>query len=136
MDLFQKQCHYLERFREEYQDAKTEYEERCIRTYMAMRDSMIRDMKYFESKGWKGTPGYEYLDMYVRQYTELLADMDVEIIECKKGEPLDRKIAKACEVVPVNHPEWHELIADVRCDGYSWNGRVIQKCSVIVAVYR
>lgn len=134
--LLQQQCDYLDRFNAEYQDIKTQNAEKCIRTYIEMRDSMIRDMKFFASKGWQDTPGYEYLDMYVRQYTELLADMDVEIIECKKGERLDRSIAKACEVVAVKHPEWHELIADVRTDGYRWKGRVLQKSKVIVAVYK
>ena len=74
--------------------------------------------------------------MYVNEYTDMLEERGVEIVECQVEETFDPEIQKPIERINVGRAEYDNVICKVYSSGYRWHGLVLKKIDVAVGIYK
>ena len=105
-----RQQDILRKYSREYQQLKDRRENRYLMTYIRMRESMMEDMAYYREHGRENTRGYSLLEMYVNEYTELLEDEGVEVLECRENTAFDPMTQKPTRRVPVSRMEFDNVV--------------------------
>lgn len=131
-----KQQEILGLYYKEYQELKKQNEKQYLMTYIRMRESMLKDMAKYKQNNQTNTTGYQLLSMYVNEFTEMLEDHGVEIIDCSEAELFDPIIQKPIERIAVSREEYNNVVCKVFSSGYRWNGIVLKKIDVAVGIFR
>lgn len=131
-----KQQDILNMYYKEYQILKQNNEKQYLLTYIRMRESMLKDMEKYKARGLSSSYGCCLLKMYVNEYTDLLEDKGVEILECKVNDRFDPEIEKPIKRVDVERQEDHDLVREVYSCGYRWNGFLLKKIDVAVGIFK
>lgn len=131
-----RQQEILGLYYKEYQQLKRHNEKQYLMTFIRMRESMLKDMARYEQNHQTNTTGYKLLNMYVNEYTDILEDHGVEIVDCSETEFFDPEIQKPIERISVVKEEYDNKICKVYSSGYRWNGIILKKIDVAVGVYK
>lgn len=125
----------LKKYYGEYQLLKKRQETQYLMTYIRMRESMRKDMEFYQEHGKMNTRGYSLLEMYVNEYAELLEDAGVEVLECPERTAFDPSTQKPIERVRVARPEFDGVIIRSYGNGYRRDGVMLKKADVAVGVF-
>lgn len=131
-----RQKEILNLYYKEYQEMKRRQEKQYLMTYIRMRESMLRDMEVYEQRQQTHTQGYRLLSMYVNEYTDMLEERGVEIVECQTEEAFNPEIQKPIERIRVDREEYDNMVCKVYSSGYRWHGFVLKKIDVAVGIYK
>lgn len=131
-----RQQEILGLYYKEYQELKRHNEKSYLMTYIRMRESMLKDMAFYEQRQQTNTTGYKLLSMYVNEYTDMLEDQGVEIVDCSESEPFDPEIQKPIKRVDVSCEEDDHVVCEVYSSGYRWKGVILKKIDVAVGIYK
>ena len=94
-----------------------------------------KTFKYMEKVMEEQRRLIRYLKMDVNQFTDILEDNDVDIIEARELDTYDANLMKPLKRVDTDCKEKHNRIAAVYSDAYKWKGFIIRKMDVEVYIY-
>lgn len=132
----EQQQEIMSLFYQEYQSLKRRQGKQQLMNYIRMRDSMLKDIAYYENHFLGGDSISKLLRDYVNTLTEILEDQSVEILTSRRGEEFDPETQKPIERVQASQAEYNNVVYKVFNCGYRWNGIMLKKMDVAVCVYR
>lgn len=135
-EQLKQQQEILSLYYREYQELKKRNEKQHLMIYIRMRDSMLKDMALYQERNQTNTRGYQLLDMYVNEYTEILEDMGVEIMDNVISAVFNPEYQKPVERIDVYDRRYHDVVCKVFSAGYRWNGIMLKKMNVSVGIYK
>lgn len=135
-EMIKQQQEIMSLFYQEYQSLKRRQGKEQLMEYIRMRDSMLKDIAYYENHYQMNERGCRLLRMYVDKITEILEDQSVEILTAGAGELFDPETQKPIERVQAYSPEYNNVVYKVFNCGYRWSGIMLKKMDVSVCVYR
>ena len=92
-------------------------------------------MERYEDNQKTDSEGYYILRTYLNEYTQILKNLGVEIIEGHSGECYNPAIHLGIKRVEVANSTFHNRVCRVYNDAYVWGGKPIKKMDVEVSVY-
>lgn len=140
-ESIKSQNYVAKRFLREYEKLHLENvtEKKLIEAVIEMRENLMKECCWLKKQGETTSKGYESLQMYKEDCTEILEEIaNVEIIEgdAELGQNYNPEIHEVIETVPLSGEEADYntgKICKVYSDGYRWKD---EKKRVRVSVYQ
>lgn len=134
--IAEQQQEIMTLFYQEYQSLKKRQGKHQLMNYIRMRDSMLKDIAYYENNCLEGNGICKILRNYVSTLTEILEDESVEILTSSNGELFNPETQKPIKRIQAPQAEYNNVVYEVFNCGYRWNGMMLKKMDVSVCVYR